>query len=142
MLSYDYWQHHQGGDPNIVGKVFRMNDRPHTVIGVLPPIPQYPAENDVYMPTSACPYRSSQAFIQNRKARMMTAFARLKPGVSLEAAQANLSLIAHRLETTYPDVYPKQYGYALAADSLRSDLTNRARVTLLILLAIAGFVLL
>ncbi|HET9742114.1 MAG TPA: ABC transporter permease [Terriglobales bacterium] len=142
VLSYNYWQQHLGGDPKIVGRVFEMNDRPHTVIGVLPPIPQYPAENDVYMPTSACPYRSSKAFIQNRKSRMMTAFARLKPGVSLEAAQANLSLIAHRLETTYPDVYPKQYGYGLAADSLRADLTNRAHVTLLILLAVAGFVLL
>ena len=37
-----------------------MNDRPHTVIGVLPPIPGYPDENDVYMPISACPFRSER----------------------------------------------------------------------------------
>jgi MacB-like periplasmic core domain len=55
VLSYQYWQSHHGGDPNIVGKVFHMNNRPHTVIGVLPPVPQYPAKNDVYMPTSQCP---------------------------------------------------------------------------------------
>ena len=42
MLSHKYWQRSHGGDPNIVGRVFRMNNRPHTVIGVLPPIPEYP----------------------------------------------------------------------------------------------------
>src|SRR5262249_22741890 len=44
VLSYQFWQEHRGGDPNIVGKVFEMNSKPHTVIGVLPPIPQYPNE--------------------------------------------------------------------------------------------------
>src|SRR6516164_3369997 len=75
ILSHKYWQSHQSGDPNIVGKVFQMNNRPHTVLGVLPPIPQYPSEADVYMPTSQCPTRSSAAFIGNRTSRMMTAFA-------------------------------------------------------------------
>src|SRR6185295_17663400 len=51
VLSNKYWQARHGGDPNIVGKVFQMNNRPHTVIGVLPPIPEYPAASDVYMPT-------------------------------------------------------------------------------------------
>ena len=37
-----------------------MNDKPHTVVGVLPPVPQYPLEVDVYMPSSACPFRSAQ----------------------------------------------------------------------------------
>ncbi len=142
VLSYDYWQHHQGGDPNIVGKVFRMNNRPHTVIGVLPPIPQYPAENDVYMPTSACPTRSSKAFRENRDARMMTAFGRVKPGIPLATAQADLSTIAHRLEATYPQSYKPEYGYGLTASPLQSDLTQRARMTLLVLLGASGFVLL
>jgi predicted permease len=142
MLSYDYWQHHQGGDPNIVGKVFRMNNRPHTVIGVLPPIPQYPAENDVYMPTSACPTRSSKAFRENRDARMMMAFGRMKPGTPLQTAQADLSTIAHRLEATYPQSYKPEYGYGLTAAPLQSELTRRARMTLLILLGASAFVLL
>ena len=60
VLSHKYWQRSFGGDPNIVGQVFRMNDRPHTVVGVLPPVPQYPLDVDVYMPTSACPFRSRQ----------------------------------------------------------------------------------
>jgi len=54
MLSYEYWIKSFGGDPTVVNKTFTMNDKIHTVIGVLPPVPQYPDENDVYMPTTAC----------------------------------------------------------------------------------------
>ena len=59
VLSYPYWQTRYGGDRSIIGRHFRMNDKVHTVVGVLPPVPQYPRENDVYMPTVACPFRSS-----------------------------------------------------------------------------------
>ena len=141
ILSHKYWQSHQGGDPNIVGKVFQMNNRPHTVLGVLPPIPQYPSEADVYMPTSQCPTRSSAAFIGSRTSRMMTAFARLKPGVPVEQAQADLSVAASQMENAYPDAYPKKYGYGLAVTPLQTDLTGRGRSAFLVLLAGAGFVL-
>jgi putative ABC transport system permease protein len=143
VLSYEYWQRHQGGDPNVVGKVFQMNNRPHTVIGVLPPIPQYPAENDVYMPTTQCPFRSNPRTIENRQARMLPAvFGRLKPGVTLQAAQADLSTVARQIETAYPKDYPKEYGYGLAVAPLHDELIQRARLTLIVLLAAAGFVLL
>ena len=142
ILSNEYWRARHGADPNIVGKIFQMNNRPHTVIGVLPPIPQYPVENDVYMPTSQCPTRSSQRFIGNRRSRMMTAFARLKPGVPLEQAQADLATIASRLERDHPDAYPKAAGYGVTIAPLQDDLTRRARTTFLVLLGAAGFVLL
>lgn len=143
VLSYEYWQRHQGGDPNVVGKVFQMNNRPHTVIGVLPPIPQYPAENDVYMPTTQCPFRSNPRTIENRQARMLPAvFGRLKPGVPLERAQADLTTIARQLENSYPKDYPKEYGYGIALAPLHDELIQRARLTLIVLLGAAGFVLL
>jgi putative ABC transport system permease protein len=143
VLSYEYWQRHQGGDANVVGKVFQMNNRPHTVIGVLPPIPQYPAENDVYMPTTQCPFRSNPRTIENRQARMLPAvFGRLKPGVTLQAAQADLSTVARQIETAYPKDYPKEYGYGLAVAPLHDELIQRARLTLIVLLGAAGFVLL
>src|SRR4051812_6714325 len=56
LLSYDYWQKSFGADPNVVGQVFQMNDKPHTVIGVLPPLPAFPNEDQVFMPASACPF--------------------------------------------------------------------------------------
>ncbi|MBA3767474.1 MAG: ABC transporter permease, partial [Acidobacteria bacterium] len=142
MLSNKYWQQSHGGDPNIVGRVFRMNNRAHIVIGVLPPIPQYPSESDVYMPTNQCPFRSAQTFIENRNMRMMTVFGRLKPGVELEQAQADLSSIAGNLQAAYPDSYPKNEGYAAQVVRLDDELTQRARPTFLILLATAGLVLL
>lgn len=142
VLSNKYWRTRHSADPNIVGRVFQMNNRPHTVIGVLPPIPQYPVESDVYMPTSQCPTRSSADFIKNRQSRMMTVFGRLKPGVPLEQAQADLSVIAKHLERSYPDAYPKEAGYAIAAAPLRDDLTRRGRPTFLVLLGAAALVLL
>src|SRR5919206_2535213 len=108
MLSYKYWQRAYGGDPNIVGRVFRMNNRPHTVIGVLPPIPEYPSESDVYMPTVNCPFRSSKRVIENRQARLLSVvFGRLKPGVSLEQARADVGTVADNFVTEYPEAYPK-----------------------------------
>ncbi|HEY0322168.1 MAG TPA: ABC transporter permease [Pyrinomonadaceae bacterium] len=143
VLSYKYWQQSHGGDPNIVGKVFQMNNRSHIVIGVLPDIPQYPSESDVYMPTTQCPFRSSQAIMDNRNARLLTVvFGRLKAGVQLEQAQADLSNTAGNLQAAYPETYPKSEGYTAQVVRLEDDLTERARPTLMILLATAGLVLL
>jgi putative ABC transport system permease protein len=142
LLSYEYWRNNFGADPNIVGKTFELNDKVHTVVGVLPPVPQYPNENDVYMPTSACPFRSSKKFIENRDARMMEAFGRLKPGVSLNQAGAEISTIANRLKSAYPKSYPENVGYEAATTALQRELTKEARPTLLLLLAAAAFVLL
>jgi putative ABC transport system permease protein len=142
VLSYKYWEAHEHGDPNIIGKSFQMNRKPHVVIGVLPPIPQYPQESDVYVTTTQCPYRSSAAFIQNRRLRMMTAFARLKPGVSVDQAQADLSVVAARIAAADPATYKEDDGYSITVSGLRDDLTRRARSMFLVLLGVAGFVLL
>jgi len=142
ILSYEYWKNGFGGDPAIVGKTFELNDKVHTVVGVLPPVPQYPNENDVYMPTSACPFRSAKALIENRDGRMMDVFGRVKPGVSVAEARADLSMIAGRLKLEYPKSYPDKLGYTADASSLQGELTHGARPTLLVLLAAAAFVLL
>ncbi len=142
MLSYEYWIKSFGGDPNVVNKTFKMNDKVHTVIGVLPPVPQYPDENDVYMPTTACPFRSRPSFIANRPSRMMQVFGRMKPGVGVRQAQADLSSIAANLQKAYPKDYPRANDYAMKAVALEEALTHNARPTMLVLLAAAGFVLL
>ncbi len=142
VLTYEYWQGKQGGDPDIVGQTFELNGNMHTVVGVLPPVPQYPRENDIYMPTSHCPTRSRQSFIDNRQARMMRVFGRLKPGVSPEQAQSDVAVIAQRLRQDYPDVYPDHTGYTAVSSPLRVELTKQARPTLLILMGTVGLVLL
>src|SRR5215472_2893152 len=142
VLSYEYWKNNFGSDHDIVGKTFEMNDKVHTVVGVLPPVPQYPSENDVYMPTSACPWRSNKAHLEMRDMRMMEVFGRMKPGVTVAQASADISAISAGLKTTYPKFYPGNSGYDSVTSALQRELTKDARPTLLLLLAAAGFVLL
>ena len=145
VLSYPYWQQRFGGDPDIVGQVFEMNDRPHTVVGVLPPVPQYPRENDVYMPTSACPFRArAEARMEEDRTafRGMTAFGRLAPGVGVDRFGAELATVAGRLQRDHPETYPDDSGYTAVTTPLADELTREARPTLLILLATTVLVLL
>ncbi|HEU0367655.1 MAG TPA: ABC transporter permease, partial [Candidatus Acidoferrum sp.] len=142
LLSYEFWLRSFGGDPTVVGKVFRMNDKPHTVIGVLPPFPQYPHENDVYMPSSACPFRTSAHMLNNRQMRMLRLFGRMKPGVKPSEAEADLTTVAATMQKEFPNDYPDDAQPGVEATPLKSELTHDARPTMLFLLAAAGFVLL
>jgi putative ABC transport system permease protein len=141
VLSNDYW-HRMGGDPGIVGRRFEMNDRVHTVVGVLPALPEYPDDNDVFMPASACPFRSRPSTMENRSARMLSAFARVKRGVSLEQAQADLDTVAGRLHASYPESFAPAAEPRTALSPLKEDLVKQARPTFLVLLATVALVLL
>jgi len=143
ILSYGFWQREFGSDPNVIGKGLTMNGKVHTVIGVLPPIPQYPDDNDVYMPTSQCPTRSNDHFIADRRARMMIVFGVLRPGITLETANKDVSGVAHEIAEEHPDVYQvSSQGYDAALTPLKEDLVSKARPTLLILMATTLLVLL
>jgi predicted permease len=142
ILSYEYWQRAFGGDRNIVGRKLEMNNKPHLVIGVLPAIPQYPTENDIYMPVSGCPFRSSQRSRENRNARFSSAFARLQPGVSLEQASSDLAVIAERFRKDYPETYRPNTQFHNTVTPLKHELVEQAQPTLLVLLGAVGFVLL
>ncbi len=142
VLSHDYWMRAFGGDPAVIGRVFQMNDRPHTVVGVLPPIPGYPQDNDVWMPISACPFRSDPEMENDRDAGMLGAFARLKPGVTLGDARRDLADVAGKLEADYPKSYPKTVRLSLTPIALSEELTRTARPTFLMLFGTVGLVLL
>jgi putative ABC transport system permease protein len=142
LLSYEYWLRSFGGDPTVVGKVFRMNDKPHTVIGVLPPFPQYPQENDLYMPTVACPFRSGAHMLANRQMRMVRMFGRMKPSTKPGEAAADLSAIASSMVREFPNDYPEGSDLKVDVTPLKTELTRDAKPTMLFLLAAAGFVLL
>jgi putative ABC transport system permease protein len=142
LLSYEYWLRSFGGDPTVVGKTFRMNDKAHAVIGVLPPFPQYPEQNDVYMPSSACPFRSNPQTIANRQGRMVRMFGRMKPGVKPAQAEADLSTVAASMQREFPKDYPEDSTLKVETTPLKAELTRDAKPTMLLLLAAAGFVLL
>ena len=142
VLSYAYWMKQLGGDRNILGRTFEMNDRVHTVVGVLPPLPDYPDPVDVYMPTTSCPFRSAPAMIANREGRMLTGYARLKPGITLAQANVDLAAINQRFALEYPKFYPASAGVAPQTAAVEQELTHAARPTFLILLGASGLVLL
>jgi putative ABC transport system permease protein len=142
VLSYPYWKNHYGGDPAIIGRHFRMNDKVHTVIGVLPPVPQYPRGDDVYMTTVACPFRSSDEMIMMREHHMMSAIARLRPGQTLQSGIADVGQVAAGMQKNFPESYPKEVRLNAGMEGLRTQLTQDVRPVLLILLGTAGLVLL
>jgi putative ABC transport system permease protein len=141
VLSYEFWQTRLGGDPGIVGKTVEMTDRLHTVVGILPPLPQFPNQNDVFMPVSSCPFRSSDFVRNTRNARMVTLFGLLKKDASLEGARTDLNTIATRMHGDHAADYPAAQGLSTAVETLREEMTATARPTLLLLIATAGFVL-
>ena len=145
ILSHGYWQKHFGGDPGVVGRVFQMNNRPHTVVGVLPPIPQFPNEHDIYMPTSACPFRAAgqQAMFENRGAfRGLTVFGRLLDDSSVSRADSEVAGLAQRFSSEYPETYEQAQGFGASASPLQEELTKDARPMLWMLLATTALVLL
>jgi predicted permease len=142
VLSHEFWKHALGGDPNIVGQTFEMNDRIHTVVGVLPALPQFPEDNDVYMPVSSCPFRSSPRWEFNRNARGLIVLGRLRPGATVSQSRRELALLAGRWRREHPEAYPSAARSTLTARPLREELTRNARLTLLLLFATTGLVLL
>jgi predicted permease len=146
ILSHTYWRTKFGGDPNIVGQVFEMNDRPHRVIGVLPNVPHYPQENDVYMPVLACPFRAAgeRQIAQNRRAfAALNVFGRLKEGTSPARAASAVESICHTFVDDNQQIYrPDTSGFRATTVPVREALTTSARPLLLMLLGITGLILL
>jgi predicted permease len=146
ILGYDYWQNKFGGDPNVVGRTVQMNDKVHTIVGVLPQIPQYPRTNDVFMPTSACPFRAKAeptARTNHRAFSGLSVFARLRPGTSVDQVAADAAAMAAGWARAEPEVYePEQTGFRASAERLEDQITHDARPILLTLVAATVLVLL
>jgi putative ABC transport system permease protein len=142
VVSHRYWRDQLGGDPAIVGSTVQMTDRVHTIVGVLPPLPSFPGENDVYMPTSSCPFRSSPAMIGTREMRMMVALGVVARGIGLDEVRRDLGTISARLGQTFAGSYPAAQRFDIEASPLRETLSRAARPALLVLGATALFVLL
>jgi len=146
ILSNNYWLKHFGGDEHVVGKNVEMNDKVHTIVGVLPPIPGYPQDSDVYMPTSACPFRAAAELTVPERRRafaVLSAFGRLKPGVSLAEANADVAAVARTFVDGRPDVYERaSTGFQGNLVQLKGEITQQARPIIWSLLGTTVLVLL
>ena len=135
IISHALWQRRFGAGENILGKQLTLNGQQYTVIGITPPNFQYGTEADVSVPIGL----SAERFKLRGKDPGIISFARLKPGTSTEAANAELNTIAARLEQQYPDT---NTGRRVRLESLRESVVGDVRPTLLTLLGAVGFVLL
>jgi len=142
LFSYPYWQRHFLGDPGVVGKSVILDGKSAKVVGVLPPIPLFPEENDVFLPASGCSIRSSERTVGSRKARILSLFGRLKPGRTVEQARAEVAALVGGWRQEYPDLYPVERYHDVPIVPVQEELTGNFRSTLLILLATVGMVLL
>ena len=139
VLGYGLWQRRFGGDPNVIGRKINLSGRPYVAVGVLPadfqPLPTSLVDprGEFYRPVA-------EARDENeRSSRHLRAIARLKPGVTLEQAQADMNVIAGRLEQQHPR---DNTGYGVRLVTLSEDTVGGLRPTLLTLLVAVAFVLL
>jgi putative ABC transport system permease protein len=133
VVSYSLWQTHLGGDPAIVGKPIILGGDPYTVVGILPSSfrPDPPA--DVFIPMQADPNSTNQG-------HYLLAAGRLKPGVSIQAANTNLKVAADRFRKTNQALIDPDESAGVMP--LRDALVGDVRLPLLILVGAVSFVLL
>jgi hypothetical protein len=144
VLSYDFWQKHFGGDKNVLGRIIELDRRPFTVIGVLPAKFQFPIDSDpvelyVTIAEDAVNPDGSKPQTEQRGNHSLESIGRLKPGVTIAQAQADLSTIAANLEKQYPD--SNSY-LGVKFKPLREELIGDVRTALYVLFAAVVCVLL
>jgi putative ABC transport system permease protein len=138
VLSYSLWQRRFGADPQLVGKTLTLNGAGYTVVGVLPPqffFPIREAELAVPLSPDADPWRG----VRN-STNFLFALARLKPGVTREQAEADLTSVAERQRQQYPVTNRRKLGVTLSP--LHEEVVGDFRLALWVLLGAVGVVLL
>ncbi len=135
VLSADAWQRYFGGDRDILGHNVDLNGVNYTVIGVLPPRSAYPTTGEFWMPLSLMDKESQT----RRVGHTLDVLGRLKPGVDLTEARADMQTIAARLAQVYPATN-RNIGVLLVP--LREQLVGSLRTAILTLLGSVVLVLL
>ena len=137
VLSYGAWQRLFGGNPDAIGRQVTIDRKATTIIGVMPSGFDYPHGTDIWQPSHFDP--ADWGKYRGDGTRSMNVFARLKPNVSLQAAQNNLRVISSRLQQDYPAT---DASWRFSSQSLRDYLSGRFRPALLVLLIASGTLLL
>jgi putative ABC transport system permease protein len=141
LVGHTLWRQRYAGDPRLVGQRLTLDGKAYTVVGILPPRLKYPGLRltlpssgaDVWIPLIPAPAE------QNRSFANICVVARLKPGVTIALAQAEMNVLASQLEQQYPDA---NTNVGVEVGSLHEYLTGRVRRGLWVLLGAVGCVLL
>ncbi len=135
ILSYRLWQRRFNRDPSLLGKPITLNGEAYIVVGVMPPAfkfaPFWATHAELWVPDA---FGNS---IHDRGGNHLRIFARLKPGVTLAQARADMATITARLEKQYPST-----NRGVAVTPLKENVVGKIETPLLLLLGAVGFVLL
>jgi predicted permease len=133
VIGYQMWQARLGGDPQIIGRPIKLNGEPYTVIGILPKWFQSDPVADLWISVQADPNSTNQG-------HYLAVAARLKPGVSLQAAQAEMKVVGERFRRANPKWMDKSESVAVVP--MREAVVGNVKPALLILLGAVAFLLL
>jgi putative ABC transport system permease protein len=132
VLSYGLWQRKFGGNPNVIGSVLSLGNEPYTIIGVVGQEFRTDPEADLFVPFQFEPYSNNQG-------HYFLAAAMLKPGVSVEQANAQMKLATAEFKRLYPESNPNM---TFGVEPLRDSIVSGVRQLLLVLLGAVCMVLL
>jgi len=135
IIGDGLWRRVFGGDPGILGKPVTLSGQSFTVVGVLPATFQAPSNEELWTPLQA----DNPLLIRSRGSHWLQVFGRLKPGVPLASARADMDTIASRLRQQYPDSNDSR---GIVVVSLQERRVSSIRLALLVLQLSVGFVLL
>ena len=133
VMSYKLWVKEFNLDPKVLGRIFVLNGKPRTLVGVMPPRFTWWG-SDLWIPAPvdrSDPEARQRGFVMH---------AHLKPGVTIRQAEADLDVVAHRLARVYPKEYPKKYN--IEVQTLADSVVGRFKTVLYTLLAAVGLLLL
>ncbi len=140
IISYEFWQTHFGGDSSLIGRSVRLNDRIYELIGIMPKGFDLPLSTSIWIPLAT--NIETQSVYDNTRHNMFLV-GRMKPGVSIEQANAEVRSIAVNLEKSFPE---QRRGWSMKVIPLRQqilgDITGHLRPAIYLLVFIVGFLLL
>jgi predicted permease len=147
ILSNGFWKRRFGSDPSVVGKSLTLNGNTFTIVGVMASDFVFnkeimPAVNGIQNVDLLLSLPLNETARANRGGEDFNIFAKLKPGVTLQKAQADMNVLAARMKRDYPQNYPPNGGLTVSVVPLINQVVGDVRLALYVLLGAVGLVLL
>ena len=147
ILTHGFWQRHFAGDRSVIGKTLTLDGNAVTIIGVMQPEfslnkEVMPTVNKINNADLLLPLPMTETMRATRSHEDYNIFGRLRPGISLTQAQADVDRIVSLMKQQYPANYPPASGFTISVVPLLQQVVGDVRRSLLILLGSVGFVLL
>lgn len=132
ILSHGFWQRRFGGNTEVLGSVLLMDGEPVEIVGVMPPGFEFPDGAEAWLPLER-----DASYAQGRGENNFFIVGRLRPGATIQQAQAQMDVIAGNIASTYPEVMA---GWRVSLVSLHERFFGSARDSILILMALVSLV--